>query len=125
MQVQDRRGVAVLAVLLVAVAGCSRLGGTRPMSESSAQAAPAVVADATAQPTTGPTTHPTEAVTSSATPEAAASAPPEASPSPKPEPSPTPVSLAPPDLGDIEDLLEDLDAALGADATADADEGTP
>ena len=35
-----------------------------------------------------------------------------------------PAPLATPDLTAIEQLLDDLDAALGADATADSDEGS-
>lgn len=39
-------------------------------------------------------------------------------------PQPTAAPLATPDLTDIEQLLDDVDAALGADATADTDEGS-
>lgn len=46
---------------------------------------------------------------------------------PAPQATPAPPTAAPfvaPDLTAIERLLDDLDAALGADATADSDEGS-
>ncbi len=45
---------------------------------------------------------------------------------PEPTPAPTAAAMPPatPDLTAVEQWLDDLDAALGADATADLDEGS-
>jgi hypothetical protein len=55
----------------------------------------------------------------------AASEPPTASDAPIASPQPSRAPLATPNLSQIQALLDDLDAALGADATADTDEGSP
>ena len=102
--------VTVLVFALV-TAGCGRRG--LPAAGLDGVAATEVAA------TTGPTTWPTTEA-SMPQPSDAATAPPITS-----APVASPAPLATPDLAAIEDLLKELDAALGADATADTDEGSP
>lgn len=105
-------GTAVLA--LVVVTGCGGRdaradGGTANTPVSSAGPGAALVEPATQPPgaTLSADAAATEMPTSQTTP-----APPTAAP------------FKAPDLAAIERLLDDLDAALGADATADSDEGS-
>jgi hypothetical protein len=124
-------------VLLVAVvtAGCGRRGLPTAVAGGD-EAVVSPVAAATSVPTERVPTEPvpTEPVPTgttdaaepgaasppaAATPAAAATAP------PNPGTQPTPAPLATPDLDSIERLLADLDAALGADATAATAEGSP
>lgn len=110
--------VAIVAVLLLAVviAGCGRgrlAGGDGAAAPHETLAAtlddPPVVVEPT--PTAGTITTPTP--------------PRPEPPGPAPTTAPTPAPLVAPDLTSIQQLLDDLDAALGADATADTDEGSP
>jgi hypothetical protein len=135
------RGVFAVAgtVLLVAVvtAGCGRRGLPAAVAgEDEAVASP--VAAATSVPTEPVPTEPVPTGTTDAAEPgaasppaaaahaAAATAPAAAAPAPpNPGAQPTPAPLATPDLDSIERLLADLDAALGADATAATDEGSP
>jgi hypothetical protein len=113
------RALAVIGTVLVfalVIAGCGRRGLP---AEAGVDDAAATQAAATTGPTTRPTTLPTIAAPVSP-PSAAASAQPVTS-----APVATTPPLAAPDLAAIEDLLKELDASLGADATADTDEGSP
>ena len=115
------RGVFAVAgtvLLLAAVTGgCGRRdlpAGAEPDGAAAGQAA------ATSQPTAKATEPgaPAPAVTPVASDLPAATNPPASSP------QPTPAPLVMPDLTAIEQLLADLDAALGVDATADTEEGS-
>jgi hypothetical protein len=110
-------------LLVVVTAGCGRRGLPAAPGDG-AGAAAATAGPATAGPATAtespaaavpesPDPEPTPAASLAPTQPAAASSQPAAAP------------LATPDLAAIDDLLEELDAALGADATADTDEGRP
>ena len=133
------RGVFAVAgtVLLVAVvtAGCGRRGLPAAASGGD-EAVASPVAAATSVPTGPAPTEPvptepaptgtTDAAEPGAASPPAAAAPAAAAPAPpNPGAQPTPAPLATPDLDSIERLLADLDAALGADATAATDEGSP
>jgi hypothetical protein len=125
-------------VLLVAVvtAGCGRRGLPAAVAGGD-EAVASPVAAATSVPTERVPTEPvpTEPVptrtTDAAEPGAesppGAASPPAAAATAPPNPGtqPTPAPLATPDLDSIERLLADLDAALGADATAATAEGSP
>jgi hypothetical protein len=116
-RVRGALAVAGTVVLLVVVtAGCGRRGlpvGAVPDGAAGQAGGPSSV-EATAVPTepAGP------AATIVATEPPAATTPPVAEPPPTAEP------MTVPDLSAIDQLLADLDAALGADATADTDEGS-
>jgi hypothetical protein len=127
--VRVTRLVVVTAVLVaVVVTGCGRRGGLVADDGAANGAA------ASAAPTAGPSGP-------SNSPESTAPSPAEASPStdagttdaPNANDSPPPESTSPgpaiapfeaPDLTAIQRLLDELDAALGADATAATDEGS-
>jgi hypothetical protein len=117
---RTRRALAVIATVLVfalVTAGCGR-------RDLPAEAGIDAAAATQAAPSTGPTTRPTTRPTAEASvppPSAAAAEPPVTTEPPVASLPP----LATPDLAAIEDLLKELDAALGADATADTDEGSP
>ena len=121
-------------VLLVAVvtAGCGRRGLPAAVAGGD-EAVASPVAAATSVPTEPVPTGTTDAAEPGAeSPPGVASPPGAASPPaaaatapPNPGTQPTPAPLATPDLDSIERLLADLDAALGADATAATAEGSP
>jgi hypothetical protein len=113
--------VATLVLLVVVTAGCGRRGlRDAPAADGGAagQAAATAERTAAATETTGP------ALTTDATEPPAGTEPPAATTPPVASPQPTPAPLVAPDLTAIERLLADLDAALGADATADSEEGS-
>jgi len=126
--------VAVTVLLLALVtAGCGRRGlpAAAGVGDPAASAAASGFA---ASPTTAAAVEPTQPAepaepaasgTVAATPSLAATQPPAAGQPPAQGAEPTAAPLQAPDLADIERLLADLDAALGADATADTDEGSP
>ncbi|MCI0582543.1 MAG: hypothetical protein L0227_06555 [Chloroflexi bacterium] len=114
--------VGTMLLLALVTAGCGR-GGLPPAAGAGSGpdeglAGPSATA-------TGPTSSPpVETAAPSSTP---ATSPPGATEPPGLAPEVTPAPLAPivpPHLTAIEALLADLDAALGADATADTDEGS-
>ncbi len=114
----NRRTFAVAGVVLLLVLTTAACGRRDLPTNVGAVAAPA---DATENAATSAPT--------SVQPETAAPAPtatPGTSPGPTvlATPGPTLAPLATPDLTAIQQLLDDLDAALGADATADTDEGS-
>ena len=121
------RGVLAVAgtVLLLALvtAGCGRRGlpaaaGVDDVAASGAAAGP--TAAAAVEPS-----EPAPMATATATQAPEATEPPGASQPPSAGPQPTPAPLATPDFSAIDDLLADLDAALGADAIAESEEGSP
>jgi hypothetical protein len=121
--------VATVMLLAVVTAGCGRRGLPAAVAGGD-EAVAGPVAAATSVPTEPVPTEPvpTEPVPTGTTDPAepgAASPPAAATAPPDPGTQPTPVPLATPDLDSIERLLADLDAALGADATAATDEGSP
>ena len=109
------RGALAVAgtVLLLAVvtAGCGR----RDLPAAAGPTAAAAV-----EPS-----EPAPMATATATQASLATEPPAASQPPNPGTQPTPAPLATPDFSAIDDLLADLDAALGADAIAESEEGSP
>jgi hypothetical protein len=113
MQHRQRRtlvlvGTAVFA--LVIATGCgqrdARADGAAANGPASSAGPGAALVEPTASPSPAATTA-TEVPAPQATP-----------------PTPTGAPFVAPDLTAIERLLDDLDAALGADATADSDEGS-
>jgi hypothetical protein len=119
---RGRRTLAIIGLaiaLAIATAGCGRLGRAGTGGESGS-AAPAAVATTTPEPSRSPaaTTSPDPSAVPTAQPTTASSA------APSVPPSAPPASLETPDLTAIQQLLNELDAALGADATADTDEGS-
>jgi hypothetical protein len=130
---RSRAALAVAGtVLLLAVvtAGCGRRGLPATVAGGD-EAVASPVAAATSVPTELLPTEPvpTEPVPTGTTDaaEPGAASPPAAAATAPPNPGtqPTSAPLATPDLDSIERLLADLDAALGADATAATDEGSP
>jgi hypothetical protein len=135
---RSRAALAVAGtVLLLAVvtAGCGRRGLPATVAGGD-EAVASPVAAATSVPTEPLPTEPvpTEPVPTEPVPtgttdaaEPGAASPPAAAATAPPNPGtqPTSAPLATPDLDSIERLLADLDAALGADATAATDEGSP
>ncbi len=115
---RSRRILAVAgAVLLLAIVttGCGR------RAEPADAAAGSPSAEMPASTAVAVRTNPTESVG----PESPVPGPADgAGPTEAPAPQPTHAPLATPDLIAIEQLLVELDAALGADATADTDEGS-
>jgi hypothetical protein len=116
--------IALALLLVLVTAGCAN----RRLPEDAGAAGAAAGQ-------TGPTLEPQPVAVVPASPASPATAAPEATPDPTPSPAatkapppgatpPTAAPLAMPDLSTVERLLADLDAALGADATADAEEGT-
>ncbi len=100
--------VAVVVAVALVVAGCGRLQ-------------PGI-----GQPVAGDTPAPVAAVTdpTAAAPTAAPAMTPAATPSLAPSAMVSPEPLTSPDLSGVQRLLDNVDAALGADATADTDEGS-
>lgn len=98
-------GAAVLLTLVIA--GCGRSG-----QAIDAGAAPVVPASAASGPI---------AALATPTPTELAAATPAATPTPGPTATPVPT----PDFPAIEALISGINADLGADATADTDEGSP
>lgn len=107
---------ATLLILAVVTAGCGRRGLPAEAGVDDAAATQAAA-------TTGPTIRPTIAASVSPPSAAATSQPVTSVPVASPQPTAPPLVM--PDLTAVDDLLNDLDAALGADATADTDEGSP
>jgi hypothetical protein len=117
---RSRRTLAVsgtVLLLVIATAGCGRRAdpaGADAATSGTGAPAPTAIALETSAPVTaepdattpGPTAEPGPTEVPAATPQ------------------PTAAPLATPDLTAIQHLLDDLDAALGADATADTDEGS-
>ena len=112
---RSHRAIAATgAILLAAVVttGCGRRGLPVDSVSVATSPGPALVAASAAletispNPTPNPTRDPTPTI------------------SPAASDTPVAAPLATPDLTAIESLLADLDAALGADATADTDEGS-
>jgi hypothetical protein len=126
-RIRGALAVAATVVLLATVtAGCGRRGlaaGAGPDAAGDGGAGPA---SAATQPTVGATAPGVTGPTPSADPAGppAATEPTSTTDEPAPSPHPTPAPLVAPDLTAIERLLADLDAALGADATADTEEGS-
>ncbi|HEX5590341.1 MAG TPA: hypothetical protein VFX65_08650 [Candidatus Limnocylindrales bacterium] len=118
--------LAVLAFTVVA-AGCGRRpsasvtsGAPGESPAASAAGGPVAGQPGVGSPSSPPasadaSTGPTPGATDSATP------PPDAA---TPVATPAPAPFTPPDLTAIQHLLDELDAALGADATAGNDEGS-
>ena len=111
---------ATLVLLVVVTAGC----GWRGLPAGSAVDGAAGQAAATAEPTAAVTETTGPAPTTDATEPPAGTEPPAATTPSVASPQPTAAPLVMPDLGAIDQLLADLDAALGADATADTEEGS-
>lgn len=112
---RDRRALAVAGVaiaLAMATTGCGRFGRT-DAPEDAVGASAGATAPATPLPTDelAATRSPAPGTTPTAGPTGQSGS--------------TPAPLTTPDLTAIQDLIDELDAALGADATADADEGSP
>ena len=122
------RGVFAVAgtvlLLTVGTAGCGRRGLPAAVAGGD-EAVSSPVAAATSVPTEPVPTEPVPTGTTDPAEPGAASPPAAATAPPNPGTQPTPTPLATPDLDSIERLLADLDAALGADATAATDEGSP
>jgi hypothetical protein len=110
-------------LLALVTAGCGRRG-LPAAAGGGAWAAAATAGPATAGPATA-TESPAAAAPESPDPEPTVAATAAPTQPPAASPRPTAAPLATPDLAAIEDLLSELDAALGADATADTDEGSP
>ncbi len=113
---QGRRftGLLVAAVVVAVVAtGCGRRGAAAAGTPTQDPGAPAATVGIGQADPSGLAT-PSPAPSTPAPSALAAATPPPATPAP----------LATPDLSSINQLLADLDAALGADATADTDEGS-
>jgi hypothetical protein len=120
--------VGTVVLLATVTAGCGRRGlpaaGTGPDGGAGSEAAatqpvsePTTTGATASDSVAGPTEPPAGATESPA----AAGQP---APSVEPIPAPTPAPLVAPDLTAIEQLLADLDAALGADVTAETEEGS-
>jgi hypothetical protein len=116
--------VAMLALLVVVTAGCGRrsLPAGSAFDGAFGQAGGTSAFEATDAPT-GPAA-PAAGSTPDATEPPAGTEPPAATTLPVAEPLPTAEPTTLPDLSAIEQLLADLDAALGADATTDTEEGS-
>jgi hypothetical protein len=117
------RGIlaATASALLLGIvaAGCARNGPADDAGSAGPSGQTEPASAAVALETAGP------AATTGATPDVAPGEPAAATlPEPAPTSSSTSAPLATPDLTEIEQLLDDLDAVLGADATADTDEGS-
>jgi len=113
--------VGTVLLLALVIAGCGRRG----LPAAAGSGSDGGLASPTAASTGSTSSPPVETATPSPT--VATTSPPPAIEPPGPAPEPTPAPLAPivpPDLTAIEQLLADLDAALGADATADSEEGS-
>lgn len=116
-----------LVLLATVVAGCGRRDLVADQAAGVAASPPAAsvgpaLPSVGSNPSGGPT-----ASTESDAPEPSATAEQTATPASAATPAPAAtqsVPLATPDLTAIQQLLDDLDAALGADATADTDEGS-
>jgi hypothetical protein len=121
----SRRALAVTGtVLLLALAttGCGRRGIEPGAAAATATAGtPAATVGAPGPDATG---DPGETAGPDATGDPGASAEPGSNQVTAATPKPSAAPLATPDLTAIQQLLDDLDAALGADATADTDEGS-
>ena len=120
--------IGTVLLLTLVTTGCGRRGlstlaGADDPATGQAAASPASVSVEPTQP--AEPAEPAASGTVAATPSLAATQPPAASQPPNPGTQPTPAPLATPDLDSIERLLADLDAALGADATAATAEGSP
>jgi len=111
---------ATLVLLVVVTAGCGRRG----LPAGSAAEDPVGQAAATVDPTAAVSGTFGPAVTIDETEPSAGTEPPAATTPSVASPQPTAAPLVMPDLGAIDQLLADLDAALGADATADTEEGS-
>ncbi|MES2209988.1 MAG: hypothetical protein V4515_07350 [Chloroflexota bacterium] len=120
----QRRGralavVATVLILTFVAVGCGRRvdGVDLVGTNSGSPQAPAATLSPTASPAAEASTEPAEA-----------SSGPSASPDPGSyagsSPTASAVPLVAPDLTAIQQLIDDIDAALGADATADNDEGS-
>ncbi|TAJ99657.1 MAG: hypothetical protein EPO36_11410 [Chloroflexota bacterium] len=119
----SRAALAVAGtVLLLALvtAGCGRRDSVAGADGVAADSTAGATATAKAPPTA---TAPIETTDASQTPDT--SQPPAPTGTAGAGAKPTAAPFATPDLTAIEQLLADLDAALGADATADTDEGSP
>lgn len=114
--------VATLTLLLVVTAGCGRRG--LPAGSALDGAAGEAGGTSAVESTDAPTGPAAPAATNDATEPPAGTEPPAATTPPVAEPPRTAEPMTVPDLGAIDQLLADLDAALGADATADTDEGS-
>ena len=111
------RVVAATILVGIVLAGCGGRLGARGADAADSGAGPVA---ATASPSGatdgghGPAEPPASA-------EPSASAPPASTPKPTSKPTPVPT----PDLDALDQLINQLDAALAADATATTDEGSP
>ncbi len=122
MSNRQRRSFLAIAgtvgLLVIILAGCGRrllpAGGQTGAGGDGGPAASSIAATPAATPGAP------EPSASAAAPE-----PPTASDAPLASPRPIEAPLATPNLSQIQALLDELDAALGADATADTDEGSP
>ena len=108
-------GALLLAIVL---AGCGR----RVDGSGAAATVPSPAAAAPAGTVLDPQVTPVSVVSEPTDPVATEATGSTAGPTPAPQTAPEP--LVTPDLTAIEQLLDDLDAAIGADATADTDEGS-
>lgn len=115
--------VAAAVALLVAlvVVGCGRRGIVADDAAADGAATSAVPTSGRVGPITSPES--TETAPADASPASGGGA--TVSPAPgTPSPAPTIAPFEAPDLTAIQRLLDEIDAALGADATADSDEGS-
>jgi len=117
------RVVAATILVGIVLAGCGgRFGARGADGADSGADLNADAVTATARPSLDADTHyPSAEPSASASPPASAA--PATSATPKPIPKPTPVPT--PDLDALDALINRLDAALAADATATTDEGSP
>jgi len=115
-----RAALVMLAVVVVApvVTGCGHRGLAVGAAGDAAGTGGSVPAATLATPSPRPTAGP-------AVPASAGPATPSTGPAETPAALASPAPAVTPDLGSIQSLLDHLDAALGADATADTDEGSP
>lgn len=117
------RGILSLAVTVLLLALALAACGRRDLAAAVGVVASPGAVLSTPDPIVLVTSVPRAALpgpTGPATTEAATPTPEAATPTPTPEATPAPT----PDLTTIQQLLDEIDADLGADATADSDEGS-
>jgi hypothetical protein len=121
------RVVAATILVGIVLAGCGgRFGARGADGADSGADLNADAVTATARPSLDADTHyPSAEPSASASPPASAAPATSAAPKPTPKPTLKPTPVPTPDLDALDALINQLDAALAADATATTDEGSP